>query len=294
MFGLLNIDKPAGITSRTVVNRIQYLVRPVKTGHAGTLDPLATGVLVVAVGPATRLIPYVQAMRKTYLATFLLGHQSETLDTEATVHIVANAPQPTDADITAALPHFIGDIDQVPPLHSAVKVRGRPAYQRARAGQDLTLKARPITIDRMDLVDYAYPRLQLEIVCSSGTYVRSLGRDLAHHLGTQAVMTQLQRTAIGSFHVSETCDWQTLSAPSCSRQSLTSHILTPRIAVAHLPEIELDVNQIQRLQNGQTIASSGTAASGEYAGLDAEGNLVAILVPSDDAHWQPIRVFRTD
>ena len=293
MFGLLNIDKPAGITSRTVVNRIQYLVRPVKTGHAGTLDPLATGVLMVAVGPATRLISYVQAMRKTYLATFLLGHQSDTLDTEGTVHALADPPQPSSADIVAALPHFTGEIEQVPPLHSAVKVRGRPAYQRARAGQELTLKARSITVERLDLIDYTYPHLQVKIVCSSGTYVRSLGRDLAQHLGTQAVMTQLQRTAIGSFHVADACNWQTLTDASCSPQSLASRILPARLAVAHLPEIELDDTQIQRLQNGQAIPSSGLTTDGEYAGLDHDGNLVAILVARGSL-WQPIRVFRTD
>ena len=293
MFGLLNIDKPAGITSRTVVNRIQYLIRPAKTGHAGTLDPLATGVLVVAVGPATRLISYVQAMRKTYLATFLLGHQSDTLDTEGAVLALADPPQPSRADVVTAFPHFTGEIEQVPPLHSAVKVRGQPAYLRARAGQDLTLKARSITVERLDLIDYTYPHLQIRIVCSSGTYVRSLGRDLAQHLGTQAVMTQLQRTAIGSFHVADACNWQTLTDTSCTRQSLVPRILPARIAVAHLPEIELDDTQIQRLQNGQAIPSSRLTSEGEYAGLDHGGHLVAILA-ARRSHWHPTRIFRTD
>ena len=291
MFGLLNIDKPAGITSRTVVNRIQYLVRPAKSGHAGTLDPLATGVLVVAVGPATRLIPYVQAMRKTYLATFLLGHQSDTLDTEAVVRALADPPQPSTADIVAAFPHFTGEIEQVPPLHSAVKIRGRPAYQRARAGQNLTLKARSITVERLDLVDYTYPHLQIRIVCSSGTYVRSLGRDLAQHLGTQAVMTQLQRTAIGRFLVADACNWQALTDTSCSQQSLTPRILPARVAVAHLPEIVLDNTQIARLQNGQAIPAAGLTADSEYAGLNHDGELVAILV-ARGSHWHPIRIFR--
>ena len=123
--------------------------------------------------------------------------------------------------------------------------------------------------------------------------MRSLGRDLAQHLGTQAVMTQLQRTAIGSFHVSDACNWQTLTDTNCSRQSLVPRILPARIAVAHLPEIELDAAQIQRLQNGPAIPSSSVTAEGEYAGLDHGGQLVAILA-ARGSHWQPTRIFRTD
>ena len=294
MFGLLNIDKPAGITSRTVVNRVQYLVRPDKTGHAGTLDPLATGVLVVAVGPATRLIPYVQATRKTYLATFLLDHQSETLDTEANVQPVADPLQPAQTEIAAALPHFVGRLAQVPPAHSAIKVKGRPAYQLARAGRELQLAPRWITIDRIDLIEYDYPRLQLDITCSSGTYVRSLGRDLAQHLGTQAVMTALQRTAIGDFRVATACSWGSLADQSLTAHTLATWLLPPQVAVDHLPRVQLDADQIQRLRNGQAITKSDAASDGEHAGFDYRGDLVAILTPRDDALWQPIRVFPAD
>src|SRR5437868_5550844 len=139
MFALLNVNKPAGITSRDVVNRLQRLVRPAKVGHAGTLDPLATGVLVVCLGQATRLIEYVQQMPKTYHGTFLLGRESDTEDIEGDVKELPNAPRPSRAEIDAALPQFVGRIEQRPPAYSALKVGGERAYDKARRGEAVVL-----------------------------------------------------------------------------------------------------------------------------------------------------------
>src|SRR4051794_5854504 len=159
MFGLLNIDKPAGLTSRDVVNVVQRLVRPHKVGHAGTLDPLATGVLIVALGPATRLVEYVQRMAKTYQATFLLGRTSDTEDVEGTVMELDRAPIPNAHEIDAALPAFVGTIQQTPPAYSALKVAGRRAYQMARRGEAVELAARPVEIHGIEVIRYDYPEL---------------------------------------------------------------------------------------------------------------------------------------
>ena len=165
------------------------LVRPVKVGHAGTLDPLADGVLIVTVGPATRLTQYVQRMQKAYRATFLLGKTSDTEDVLGNVAEITQAVIPTRSDIEAAIPRFIGDILQRPPAYSALKVKGKRAYQRARDGEQFLLEPRPIRIDQIVIVSYRYPELTLDIRCGSGTYVRSLGRDLAESIGTAAVMS---------------------------------------------------------------------------------------------------------
>src|SRR5438034_4937061 len=157
MFGLLNVDKPAGWTSRDVVNRVQQLVRPHKVGHAGTLDPLATGVLVIALGPATRLIEYVQRMPKSYQGSFLLGRTSDTEDTQGTVVELPTASIPAKEDILAAIPKFVGTIEQRPPAYSALKIAGQPAYKLARRGESVELVPRRVEIYSIEFVRYEYP-----------------------------------------------------------------------------------------------------------------------------------------
>src|SRR3954465_13086591 len=161
-FGVLNVHKPKGITSRDAVDRVERLVRPAKAGHAGTLDPLATGVLVICVGQATRLIRFVQRMPKRYLATFLLGQTSETHDIEREVAGIPNAIVPTCEAIERLLPQFMGDIQQRPPAHSAIKIGGRRAYKLARKGADFELAPRTVTIHQINLLRYEYPELKLD------------------------------------------------------------------------------------------------------------------------------------
>ena len=201
--GLLNLNKPVGMTSRQAVNVVQRLAGPAKAGHAGTLDPLASGVLVVCVGGATRLIEYVQRMRKRYVGTFLLGRQSITEDTEGDVTELPDAPVPNWQEIEAAAQRFVGRIEQRPPAFSALKVQGRAAYKLARQGKPVVLVPRPVDIHRIEIQSYEYPELVLAVECGSGTYVRSLGRDLAETLGTAAVMSALVRTSIGSHRLEE-------------------------------------------------------------------------------------------
>ena len=274
MFGFLNIDKPGGVTSRDVVNRVQRLVRPHKVGHAGTLDPLATGVLVVAVGPATRLIEYVQRLPKTYLATFLLGRSSDTEDIAGEVVELPGAAVPTETQLRAALPQFLGTIQQRPPAFSALKVAGQRAYDLARRGDAVELLPRPVEIYDLEILRYAYPELQLLIRCGSGTYVRSLGRDLAASLGTAAVMSALRRLVIGPF-TAETA----IAADSLSASSIEHQLLSPLMALGEMPRIEVNEAASLRLAQGQAIENRWNASSAEVAAVNSAGQLVAILSP---------------
>jgi tRNA pseudouridine55 synthase len=287
LFGFLNINKPPGQTSRWVVDQIQRIVRPAKVGHAGTLDPLATGVLVVAVGSATRLIDYVQQMPKRYRADFLLGCTSPTEDVDGKVVPLENPMVPTRDEIETAIPAFLGEILQSPPAFSALKVGGRRAYSLARAGHAVELKPRPISIHCLKVLSYEYPRLQLEIECSSGTYVRSLGRDLAEQLGTGAVMSALVRTAIGSFRIEDSID-----VSKMNRSNLADYQLPARRAVDHLPAIALNTDNQQRIASGQPIACPEAIAArdtSEFAGVDDDGNLTAIVCRRADGLLWPAR-----
>jgi tRNA pseudouridine55 synthase len=288
-FGLLNINKPAGETSRWVVDRVQRLVKPAKAGHAGTLDPLATGVLVVCVGQATRLIDYVQRMRKRYRADFLLGQTSPTEDVEGQLTELVNPPIPTRVELAAAARKFVGEILQCPPIFSALKVGGRRAYDLARKGQVVELEPRPVTIYWLEVVEYEYPRLVLEIECSGGTYVRSLGRDLAESLGTGAVMSGLVRTAIGGFRVEGAIDVNTLM-----RETIGSRLLSPFSAVEQLPRLVLSSEEVAEISRGRFLVAERAAsdpAADEFAAVNGDGELLAILQRRDDRRLGPVRNF---
>ncbi len=249
-FGLLNLDKPAGMSSRTAVDAVERLVRPAKVGHAGTLDPIATGVLVACIGSATRLISFVQDGRKTYRATFRFGVTSVTDDIEGVVTNISDAPRLTRGDIEKVLPEFIGTIEQIPPVFSAVHVGGKRAYQLARRGETVELAARPVEIHRYDVIEFDDEAQQLiaEIECGSGTYIRSLGRDLAKRLGTAAVMTALRRTAVGPFTIENA-----ISPLKITAESIQSELLPASSAVTGLPGIVLDETQTTAIRHGKFL-----------------------------------------
>lgn len=275
LFGLLNVNKPAGVTSRDVVNQVQRLIKPVRIGHAGTLDPMATGVLLLVVGPATRLVESLHRFPKQYRGTFLLGRMSDTEDIEGRVEELTNPPRPTADQIERLLPTFRGTIQQVPPAYSALKVAGRRAHALARQGEPVVLEPRSITIHELQLVRYDYPELELELTCSSGTYVRSLGRDLARALGTEAVMSQLTRTAIGHFLLENACQMGELT-----RETLADRLLTPLEAIRDWPRRLLTSGEITELRHGRRIPLTLEADVGEardVAGCDADGRLLALL-----------------
>jgi tRNA pseudouridine55 synthase len=283
--GLLNIHKPSGKTSRDVVDRVVRLVHPAKAGHAGTLDPLATGVLVVCVGSATRLIEYVQRMPKRYVGTFLLGRHSPTEDVEGEITLLEAPPEPTREALEEAATRFVGTIEQQPPVYSALKVAGRRAYDLARAGKPVDLQPRPITVFGMQVVSYAYPEMTLAIECNGGTYIRSLGRDLARALGTEAVMSALVRTAIGSLTLESALPLDTLT-----RARVAECLLPMSKAVEALPKVTLADPELVRIGHGQLIDRHAEIDAQELAAFDAAGRLTAILERRGE-QWKAIKNF---
>jgi tRNA pseudouridine55 synthase len=275
------------MTSREAVDCVKRLVQPAKTGHAGTLDPLATGVLVVCVGPATRLIEYVQAMPKHYRAAFLLGRESDTEDIEGQVRMIADARRPNEAEVRSATAKLVGVIEQRPPAYSALKVQGRRAYDLARAGKPIELASRPIVVHRLEVVHYDYPELRLDIECGSGTYIRSLGRDLAESIGTAAVMSELVRTAIGCFTLADA-----KTPDQLSREPLTDWLQSPLQALSTMPTVRLTVEQINCLHHGQSVRWA-TPSQGEMAAVDEHGELVAIVTAQTDGSLRPLQNFVT-
>lgn len=291
MFGVLNINKPAGWTSRDVVNRVHRFVRPEKAGHAGTLDPLATGVLVVAVGQATRLVQFAHRLPKTYRATFLLGRRSPSDDVDSDVERLPDAPVPALAEIDSALPGFVGTIEQHPPAYSAINVGGQRAYKLARRGEVVSLAPRQVVVHSLRIIHYEYPELELEIRCGSGTYVRALGRDLAESLQTSAVMAALQRTQIGSFEVGESVGVDELAG------RVGELLLPPQSLVGALPRVVLTQEEIRKLHHGLTVSLSApdvqppawtpADAMPEIAGLSDSGRVVSILRATETGAFRP-------
>lgn len=273
LLGILNIHKPPGMTSREVVNLVQRRARRAKVGHAGTLDPLATGVLLVCVGKATRLIDYLQRPQKTYRASFLLGCRSDTEDVEGNVETLSTARIPQRQEIIDTLPKFVGRIQQRPPRFSALKVQGQRAYRMARRGLEFDLAEREVEIHALRLIEYSYPRLDLEIECGSGTYVRSLGRDLAIELGSEAVMAELVRTAIGPFSISGS-----LPVEQIREQEIRPLLLDSLLAVGGLASRVLLPEEVDRFACGLTLPTPETPIGTEWSVIDPHGRFVGIAI----------------
>jgi tRNA pseudouridine55 synthase len=291
MFGFVSLNKSARISSRTALDKIAHPLRRCKVGHAGTLDPLATGVLVACIGPATRLVRYVQQMPKSYRALFRLGYESDTEDIDGELVCVDPAPTVGRTEIENVLPHFMGTIWQRPPAFSALKVGGKRAYRLARAGKALELAPRQIDIYRLQLTGLHDGYFELEIECGSGTYVRSLGRDIAEALGTKAVMSRLERTAIGCFGIENSIaiEADSVLEPNflCASLISPSNVLQQGLKMA---QVELSDNEIADLRHGrslklapQVMAALGKACSSGILAVDREQKLMAVLkVPSID------------
>lgn len=291
VFGFVNVNKPPGLTSRKVVDRVARLVAPAKAGHAGTLDPMATGVLVVAVGPATRLISEVHSHPKGYRARFLLGHRSETDDITGEELEQLPPPSITREDLESVLPEFLGRIEQTPPQFSAIKVKGRRAYDLARKGRDVQLKPRPVEIHSLTLTDFDGREFELDIECGSGTYVRSLGRDIGERLGSGAVMSQLVRTFVGPFPLAES-----ISLKGLDRPGLAAAIRPPETAMPQMQRHQISAAQAKRIRNGLPITDltdHSLTDEERVALLDAAGELVAIgAFSAEKAEIAPRQVFR--
>jgi tRNA pseudouridine55 synthase len=284
--GLLVVDKPAGMTSRDVVDRAaRWFPNRTRLGHTGTLDPLATGVLVLCVGAATRLTEYVQRMPKTYQAGILLGVRSDTDDADGTVQPFEVLKPPERTRLDETLQSLVGTIAQVPPDYSAAKVAGRRAYALARRGEEVALPARQVHVYRIDVHQYEYPRLQIEVNCGKGTYIRSLARDLGEALGCGALVETLRRMRVGPFDVNASIG---LDADT---DLVRSRLLPLAAAAAELPAVTLPPEALARMRQGMAVSlETGPAEGVEVAVFDAARNLAAIAVSQVGRFLQPVKV----
>jgi tRNA pseudouridine55 synthase len=275
--GLLNLNKPIGVTSRDVVDRVTRPLRKVKAGHAGTLDPLASGVLVVCVGAATRLIEFIQRMPKTYRAVIRLGATSDTLDADGTVVETVDPRVPGEDEVRQALATQVAVILQMPPDFSALKVNGKRAYDLARAGEEVTLAARPVTITRAELISYEWPRITIEVDCGSGTYIRSIARDVGEALGCGGLIEVLTRTKIGHFTIEDAIDPETLD-----RATILAGLRAPVEAISALERREVSAEDATAIGQGREIVAESPAGAGEIALIGPDGRLLAIAVGVDE------------
>jgi tRNA pseudouridine55 synthase len=287
--GLLVVDKPGGITSRKVVDRAQrWFGRKARIGHAGTLDPLATGVLVVCVGNATRLVEYIQRMEKTYQSVFHLGARSETDDADGTITPTEGVVPPEWSAVNEVLAGFVGSIEQTPPAYSAAKVTGQRAYALARQGREVNLDPKTIHIRAARVLRYEYPELEIEVCCGKGTYIRALARDLGDRLGCGAYVQTLRRTRIGPFH-----DGQAVGIDA-DPATVKERVLPVAMAVSGLPALELSEEERRWLRNGQSIAlrREMNLEEGEAAVFDDTGALAAVVaVDAKHRLLRPVKVF---
>ncbi len=278
--GFIVIDKPVGPTSHDVVGRVRRLSGVRRVGHAGTLDPLASGVLLVGLGRATRFIEYLVGLPKVYKTTVRLGIATTTYDAEG--EIVSERPVALTLDgIAAALDAFRGPIRQRVPAFSAVKRDGQPLYKQARRGETPDLPERDVTIYALELLAWESPDLTLRVAASSGTYIRSLAHDLGQALGPGGHITALRRTAVGEFTVAET-----VSLDALTSENVAGFLRPPEMAVAHLPRVAFNEEEAARLGNGRRVAAPGDVASGEAAAFGPGGRFLGV-VAAEGGGWRP-------
>jgi tRNA pseudouridine55 synthase len=292
--GWLCLDKPEGMTSTEAVSRVRRITRARKVGHGGTLDPLATGVLPLALGEATKTVAYVMDGRKHYRFTARLGEARTTDDAEGAV-LATSALRPTNAKIAAALPRFVGRIEQVPPRFAAVKVEGERAYDLARRGEVVELTSRPVQVDRFDLVERPdRDHVTFEVVCGRGTYVRALVRDLGQALGCLGHVVALRRLRVGPFGEAEAISLSALER-LVADDALPQALLPVGAALGDLPALPLTQPQVERLCAGQTIRVApgllvGAAEPDATVRAMAAGRMVA-LARLHGGELSPVRVF---
>jgi len=275
--GVLVCDKPAGMTSHDVVARVRRLAGQRRVGHGGTLDPPATGVLVLALGRATRLLPFLPTEPKRYLATVAFGAETDTLDAAGAVTATADASGVDEAGLRAALAGFLGPQLQVPPMVSAIKVGGERLYAKARRGEQVERAPRPIVIHELGLLGFTpgeRPGATIEVACSGGTYVRSLAADLGRALGTLAHLASLRRTAVGRFTERDARTLDDLAGPG----ELASAVLDPAAAMDPAAVRALTPDEAAALATGRTLDPTGRGDP--VAAVAPDGRLVAVIQDS--------------
>ncbi|HNW95325.1 MAG TPA: tRNA pseudouridine(55) synthase TruB [Anaerolineaceae bacterium] len=289
--GVLVVDKPVGLSSHDVVQIIRNGTKIRRAGHTGTLDPRASGVLVVLLGPAVRLSEYVSASEKRYQAVIELGITTDTYDLEG--RVMRRSPvEISYEEFEEALQGFIGEFEQKPPAYSAIKIKGEKAYELARRGEEVDLEPRMIQVHELELLDWDPPEAVIDIQCSSGTYVRSLAHDLGEKLGCGATLTGLRRTKNGSFGLRDAVSLRKLQE-AFTNGDWYQYLIPAAEALGDWYTVELTVEQVDEMRHGHRVPAVDVVEPGKWArAVSQEGELVA-LVEYDSAtnEWQPRKVF---
>jgi tRNA pseudouridine55 synthase len=293
--GILNVDKPPDMTSHDVVDAVRRISGQRRVGHAGTLDPMATGVLLVCLGQATRVAEYLMAGRKRYRATIVLGATTNTYDADGEVVRSGGRTDFSRDEIEAALATFVGAIEQVPPIYSALKRDGQPLYKLARQGKSVELEARRVEIDEIVLLDWAEPALIVEVACSPGTYIRSLAHDLGERLGSGAYLGALVRLSSGHFSLEEAVSLARLEE-AFEHGEEERYLLPLDEALLDWPALIVGAEEAQRIGQGQDVPGEPPEDGGREPVLgraySLDGEFLAILAyDAEAAIWRPKKVF---
>jgi tRNA pseudouridine55 synthase len=295
--GVLVVDKPVGITSFDVVRKVRRAARERKVGHGGTLDPLASGVLPVCLGEATKLAPFLLDANKTYDVTVCLGVETDTDDADGTVTARQEAAAVDAAAVRVALAPFRGTIQQVPPIYSALKRAGRPLYEYARAGEAVTIEARTVTVFELDLTAFRSPAsVDLHVACSKGTYVRALARDLGRALGVGGHVTALRRVRSGPFSLAGACSPDEAVTGLAAGDSAGLPLVSLADALGHIAASVVSDEVARDLRLGRrvpwiTVAGTASMEPGRRRVLDGAGALVTVAEPRPDGTTSTLRVF---
>jgi tRNA pseudouridine55 synthase len=291
--GFVAVDKPSGMTSHDVVDAARRAFSTRRVGHLGTLDPLATGVLPLAVRDATKLVPYVGTDPKVYVGSIALGAATDTYDAEGEVVSRWEGALPGESAVRAALAGFVGEISQVPPMYSSVKHGGEPLHRIARRGGHVERAPRKVTVHALEVRAFRPPLVDVEVVCSAGTYVRSLAEDLGRELGCGAHLANLRRTRSGPFLESHAVALDELAA--VGERGEAAALLVPPVEVLALARVVLNAAQLGRVSHGGEVPAPPTAGpppapGSRVAALDESGTLVALLEVRADRRLYPLRV----
>jgi tRNA pseudouridine55 synthase len=285
--GALLINKPAGVTSHDIVNDIRHIpeLKGVKVGHSGTLDPFATGLLIILLGHATRLQDELHILKKTYRAEITLGATSDTDDGTGTLTTTGNTHTPLEQEIQRALQKITSVTEQTPPAYAAIKIGGRKLYEYARAGESVETKPRPVTIYEIFLEQYEYQTLKITVTCSTGTYIRSIARDIGKILGTGAYCSVLTRTAIGPFEVKKAVEPERV-------QNIQNTLIPMEQLTSHLPQLICEEGSVVQYKQGKTgECEEEIPTNTPIALLDENQKLFGIGIRGDGKYVRPKKIF---
>ena len=289
--GVLVVDKPVGLTSHDVVQAIRQGTGIRRAGHTGTLDPRASGVLVILIGPAVRLSEFVSASDKRYQAIIRLGGATDTFDADGRFVRSSVPVDVSEEQFEKVLKQFEGEIEQTPPPYSAVKIHGRRAYEMAREGEEVLLEPRKIQVYHLEVLEWAPPEVVIDVHCSSGTYVRSLANDLGNVLGCGAYLVGLRRTKSGRFSLRDAAPLRKLQE-AFHAGNWYQYLIPAAEALADWPAVELDPDQVEEVRHGHRVKAAEGSKPGLVRGVSMAGELVALMdLDESTMEWQPKKVF---